>query len=165
LPLIDSMTKNIKQAPEELCKGRLEMIEAGGRLCQLLGMPRSIGQIYGLLFFSAEPLSLDEITSLLGISKASASTGTRMLVTWMAIRPVWIPGDRRDYFEVLANFVRPRIVSSGKRLGSLATTLAEDQATGRLTPEEYEICSRRLGNLSRVQARLDRFAPLAEKLL
>ncbi|HVY68678.1 MAG TPA: hypothetical protein VHH73_02050 [Verrucomicrobiae bacterium] len=169
------MTKTTRQLPE-LCKVRLEMIEAGGRLCQLIGMPRSIGQIYGLLFFSPEPLSLDEITALLGISKASASTGTRVLVAWTAIRPVWVPGDRRDYFEVvedlaaslrnvLANFVRPRITSSGKRLGSLASTLAEDKAAGRLTDEEFELCTRRLGNLSRMQARLDKIAPLAEKFL
>jgi DNA-binding transcriptional regulator GbsR (MarR family) len=149
------------------------MIEACGRLGQLLGVPRSAGQIYGLLFFSSSPLSLDQITCLLGISKASASTGTRMLAGWTAIRTVWVPGDRRDYFEVveefavlirnvLANYVRPHVNTSGKRLASIVTTLAQDQANGRLTPEEFEICSRRIGNLSALQVQLDKLAQLAE---
>lgn len=84
-------------------KTRREIIEAGGRLCQLLGLPRSTGQIYGLLYLSAKPLSLDDMVDLLGISKASASCGTRQLASLCAIRPVWMPGDRRDYFQSVAD--------------------------------------------------------------
>src|SRR5256885_16551818 len=112
---------------KSLSRTRREMIEAGGRLYQILGLPRSTGQIYGLLYRSTTPLALDDMVELLGISKGSASTGTRQLTSWGAIRQVWIPGDRRDYYEVVAEVgklirgcftdrIKPRLTSSQNRL-------------------------------------------------
>src|ERR1044071_5882353 len=133
-----------------LSRTRLEMIEACGRICQVFGLPRSLGQIYGLLYLAPEPLSLDDISELLGISKASASTGTRQLSAWGGIRQVWVQGDRRDHFAVepeLGNllrsgymdFFKPRLVSSQKRLDRLMATLNEDLAQGALSREEYAL--------------------------
>ena len=159
-----------------LSRTRLEMIEAGGRLCQILGVPRSTGQIYGLLFLSPKALALDEIAELLGISKASASTGTRQLLTWRAIRLVWVHGERRDHYEVepdlgnllragYTDFVKPRLNSSYKRVESMSASLEEELAEGLLTREEYKLCSERLKGFLRVQKKLQALAPLAEKLL
>lgn len=159
-----------------LSKTRLEMIEAGGRLCQLLGVPRSTGQIYGLLFLSPKPLALDDIAELLEISKASASTGTRQLLAWRAIRLVWVPGERRDHFEVepdlgnllrssYSDYIKPRLNSSYKRVEKMSATLDEDLAEGVLTREEYKLCAERLKNFLRIQKKLQTLAPLAEKLL
>jgi DNA-binding transcriptional regulator GbsR (MarR family) len=159
-----------------LSKSRLEMVEAGGRLCQLIGMPRSIGQIYGLLFLSPKALSLDDIVEQLGISKGSASTGTRQLLTWRAIRQVWAPGERRDHFEIepdfsklirtsYNDFIKPRLASSYKRVEGLSLSLDEELAQGMLTREEYKLCAERLKNFLRLQKKIQALAPLAEKLL
>ena len=94
------MIETLEKEPQVLSKTRLDMIEAGGRVCQLLGVPRSTGQIYGLLYLSPKPLSLDDIAEALRISKASASTGTRQLLAWRAIHQVWVHGERRDHFEI-----------------------------------------------------------------
>jgi len=67
-------------SPPTLCKTRLDMIEVSARVCQFLGIRRSTGQIYGLLYLSPEPLTLDEIAESLGISRGSVSTGTRLLL-------------------------------------------------------------------------------------
>ena len=104
-------------------KSQQEMVEAGGRLAQIVGMPRSIGQIFGLLYLSYEPISLSDISCKLSISKASTSTGTRQLLALRAIRKVWVPGERRDYFEAIDEFgellrggyksiIKPRVNSS-----------------------------------------------------
>lgn len=45
----------------------------------VLGVPRSIGQIYGLLFASPRPLSFTDITEKLDISRGSASQGLKAL--------------------------------------------------------------------------------------
>lgn len=45
----------------------------------MLGVPRSVGQIYGLLYATPEPLSHSEIVERLGISKGSASQGLQFL--------------------------------------------------------------------------------------
>jgi len=46
---------------------------------RVLGLPGSVGEIYGLLFISREPLSLDDLVRRLKISKGSASQGLRAL--------------------------------------------------------------------------------------
>ena len=159
-----------------LSRTRLDMIEACGRIGQVFGLPRSLGQIYGLLYLAPDPLSLDHIAELLGISKASASTGTRQLAAWGGIRQVWVPGDRRDHFQVepdvtnllrsgLSEFLKPRLSSSQKRLQRLEETLEEDLSHGSLSQEEYRFCAERLKKFAQVQKKLQSLAPLAEKLL
>ena len=157
-------------------KTRREMIESGARLCQLLGLPRSIGQIYGLLFFSTQPMSLDDIVEYLGISKASASNGTRQLSSFGAIRQVWMPGERRDYFEViddlngvirtgLFDFLKPRLESSRKRLSGMMQSLAEDLERDLITSEEHYVLLARVKKLNGVQEKLTKALPWAEKLI
>jgi hypothetical protein len=46
---------------------------------QAFGVPRSVGQIYGLLFATAEPLSFSDIVERLDISKGSISQGLQFL--------------------------------------------------------------------------------------
>ena len=46
---------------------------------RLAGLPRSIGEIYGLLFISAEPLAMDDLVERLNISKGSASQGLSLI--------------------------------------------------------------------------------------
>lgn len=147
-----------------------------GSLCRRLGLPRSTGQIYGLLYFSVRPLSLDEIAVQLGVSKASASTGTRQLSAWGAIHQTWVPGERRDFFEVVPDlgglfrnvyrdFVKPRLSASQSRFSQMLDLLATDLQSGAVTRREFDVCSERIKALQRVQKRLTAVAPLVEKLL
>ena len=62
------------------------------------GLPKSYGQIYGLLFCRDVPLSMDEIMDLLEISKGSASQGLRALRRLGAISSKYAPGDRKERF-------------------------------------------------------------------
>lgn len=157
-----------------MAKSRRDMIEASGRIFQLLGLPRSTGQIYGLLYLSNRPLALDDLVEMLSISKGSASTGTRHLAGWGAIRQVWVPGERRDYFEAVpdlksllrgsySEFIKPRLNSSEKRLSAMLADLERDEKEGVISREEYEFCQERLKALGRLQKKVKTFAPLAEK--
>jgi len=152
------------------------MIDSAGRLSQLIGLPRSTGQIYGLLYLSPKPLSLDDIVELLGISKASASTGTRQLTSLRAIRQIWVPGERRDHFQAepdvaallrtgYTEFLKPRLNSSHKRLERMTASLDEDRACGSITEEDYRLCADRLQRFFQIQNKLQMLVPLAEKLL
>ena len=157
-------------------RSRLQFIEAAGGLCRRLGLPRSLGQIYGLLFFSASPLSLDDIVKYLGISKASASTGTRQLAAWGAIRQVGVPGDRRDFFEVVPDlavilrtvyrdFFKPRIAISQRRFAELDANLQKDVEDGLITRVECQVYNRRLKSLDRLHRKLEAATPLIERFL
>ncbi len=161
---------------DSLPNSRREFVETAGRLCQMLGLPRSTGQIYGLLYLSPRPLSLDDIAELLSISKASASTGTRQLAAWQAVKEVWVPGDRRDHFEALGdlrellragyrNFFQPKFEKSQRKLDVLLTALEQDRKDGVITREDYTFCRERLDHLGKLQDRVDKILPLAETFL
>ena len=62
------------------------------------GLPKSYGQIYGLLFCRDQPLAMDEVMQLLQISKGSASQGLRALRQLGAVSTVFEPGDRKEKF-------------------------------------------------------------------
>ena len=161
---------------DSLGRTRLEFIEVAGRVCQIAGLPRSVGQMYGLLYLSPKPLALDDIAELLSISKASVSTGTRHLASWQAIRQVWIPGDRRDHFEVVGDlremlrtvytgFVTPKYAKSERKLEGLLETLDAELRDGGLSRDEHAFCKERLAHFTRLQHRIGKLLPLVEKLL
>lgn len=148
----------------------------GGNFCRRLGLPRSLGQIYGLLFLSNRALSLDEISETLRISKASVSTGARQLAVWGAIRQVWVPGARRDFFEAVPEIGRtlrdlyesafkPRLESSRKRLDEMLLELDSPGAEDGLAVEERRHIQSQLRSLSRLHGKLQTVSSVLDKLI
>tara|TARA_Y100000589_G_scaffold324285_1_gene360210 strand:- start:414 stop:962 length:549 start_codon:yes stop_codon:yes gene_type:complete len=172
----ETIPKNQARSEFVQSKALQEMVEVGGRICQILGLPRSTGQIYGLLYLSAKPLSLNLMSSMLGISKGSVSIGTRQLASWGAIRKVWIPGDRRDFYEVVEdlrqlirgsynNLIKTKIESSKKRLANIESNLQEDIKCGAITLDKKIILEGRIKALQKIQERMLKFLPLIEKII
>ena len=67
---------------------------------RVAGLPRSVGEIYGLLFVSAEPLAMDDLVVRLNISKGSVSQGLKFLRTLGAIREVEGPDVRLSLIHI-----------------------------------------------------------------
>lgn len=55
---------------------------------QLFGIPKSVGQIYGLLYASSRPLGFWDMVERLGISKGSVSYGMQLLRDLGAVNEV-----------------------------------------------------------------------------
>lgn len=112
-----------------------EMIETFVNIAALLALPRSIGEIYGLLFATEEPLSLDDVVERLHMSKGAASGGLRWLRAMGAIRLNYQAGQRRDYFaaetelrQLISSLVAERIdphLQNGRRRVARLEELAE----------------------------------------
>lgn len=85
---------------------REESVEYFVSFVQMFGLPKSIGQIYGTLFVSTVPLSMDEIISDTGISKGSASQGLTLLRSLGAVTSLHQEGDRREHFTADLNVSR-----------------------------------------------------------
>src|SRR5476651_668138 len=77
----------------------LESIDLFIRSVQVLGLPRSIGEIYGFLFAQSRPQPMEILIRRLGISVGSASQGLRFLKNIGAIKVTLHPGDRREFFS------------------------------------------------------------------
>lgn len=107
---------------------------------QVFGLPKSIGQIYGLLFIAEEPLSMDDIADSLRISKGSASQGLGLLRTLGAVTTASTPApnDRREHFvadlnvsRIVTHFFEDRFrpcLDRGEQLLDSMVELAGDNA-------------------------------------
>jgi len=114
---------------KELEQIRRRFIESAGHTTQSLGEGRVIGQIFAYLYFSREPLSLDDLVEALDISKGSASMTVRQLEQWGAVRRVWIKGDRKDYYEsvdTLGKIARKAMLDTLSRRMSAMNGLLEE---------------------------------------
>ena len=80
----------------------LETIQLFVQLARALGQPRTVAEIYGLLFISPHPLSLDDLVERLNLSKGSGSQGLRYLSDLGAVRVVYLAGERRTHYEAVA---------------------------------------------------------------
>jgi DNA-binding transcriptional regulator GbsR (MarR family) len=88
------------QAEEPMDRPIAQFIERMGVALESDGMPRIAGRILGLLLVSEDALSLDELASELGVSKASISTNARLLEQRGVLERISRPADRRDYYRV-----------------------------------------------------------------
>jgi len=83
----------------EIEKVRDYFIEIAGSMAGNLGLNSIAGQMYALLYISSEPVSLDEITHILKVSKGNASVNIRVLERWGAVKKVWVKGSRRNFYK------------------------------------------------------------------
>lgn len=140
---------------------------------RVLGLPRSIGEIYGLLFISPSPLSLDDLVHRLQISKGSASQGLRMLKSLGAVREAESNGgaERRTYYEpavelkrLVGGFIReqirPHLDSGRTKINRLAETARDVE-----DPEHRRFLCDRVERLEQWMNSGGRVLPILQKIL
>src|SRR5699024_1518764 len=66
-----------------------QLIQVIGTGMSLYGITCSIGRLYGVLYFSDEPLTLDDMRDALEMSKTSMSTGVRTLSEMKMVEPTF----------------------------------------------------------------------------
>lgn len=124
-------------AAEAISAGEAEFVDFFVALARALRAPKSLGEIYGLLFASAEPRTFDGIVSALRISRGSASQGLRLLRSLGAVRVIYVPGDRRDHFlaetelrKLVTGFLSetalPQLEASAGRLDRIESSIPKD---------------------------------------
>jgi DNA-binding transcriptional regulator GbsR (MarR family) len=140
LPLVEKeppQTGPDRPPAAQLTSLETEVIDLFVQLSRLLGQPRSLAEIYGLLFISGRPLAMDDLIERLQLSKGTASQGLKFLCNIGAVRMVYVAGERRTHYEAVAE------------LRNLATRFLRDQ----IVP-----------HLDNGQARLERIADMLKQL-
>lgn len=69
-----------------------------GEMGSRWGFNRTIGQMVGLLVINESPLTANDISETLNISRGNVSMGIKELQSWRLIKTYHIPGDRKDYY-------------------------------------------------------------------
>ena len=106
------------------------------RVAETFSLPRSVAGIYHALFLAEKDLSFTEIVETSGLSKASASTGLKLLESMLAVEIIHVPNDRNTYYRpelsirrLAAGFLKqsllPGLEAGGRLLESAPSTSAE----------------------------------------
>jgi DNA-binding transcriptional regulator GbsR (MarR family) len=158
------------QAVKPLNALEVEVIDLFVQFSRMMGQPKSVAEIYGLLFVSPRPLSMEETMERLKISKGSTSQGLRFLRSLGAVKQVYVPGQRAAHFECVAQlrnlaarFLRDQILAhldgSLDRVDRLAA-LVQD-----LPHDERELVRGRIGMLESWQKKTRKILPIVLKIL
>ncbi len=155
-----------KEATAILEEWEIELLNIFVGLFDSFGVPKSVAQIYGVLFCAEQPLTQEEIGQKLQISAGSASQGLRFLVDIGAAHKQSTPGQRGSQFtpersmrRLLGYFIdvkmRPRMRTGKERLETLRDRL----------PENDKLAQKRLETLLQWQSKANKLLPVISKFL
>ena len=154
----------------QLSELEIEAIDMFINFLRIIGLQKSIGEIYGLLFVSAKPLTMDDIMNRLDISLGAASQGLKLLRSVGAVKAVYSPGTRRDHFTAdleLSKFatvfikeeLRPRVERALERIQHM------ESLTVSMSAEERQATRQRLIRLRHWLEKGEKMLPWALKFL
>lgn len=143
-----------------------QVLEFFSDAVKVLGLPKSVGELYGILFISKEALSLDDMVERLGMSKGGASQGLKMLRTLGAVREVEGMSGRKVFYEADAELkslvggfireeVRPHLDSAKLKIERMRTPDVEAD----------EFYSERVDKLDKWRKRAGLVLPILQKIL
>jgi DNA-binding transcriptional regulator GbsR (MarR family) len=89
-----------------LQRADLAAADAVGAIMELWGFRRQLGRIWAVLFLSDRPLAAPELCARLEISTGLLSMSLAELRRWGVVRPVEVPGDRKEHYEAETNVWR-----------------------------------------------------------
>jgi len=149
----------------------VSIIDSFVRAASLIGLPRSIGEIYGVLYCSAAPMDFDQIVERLGISRGSVSQGLKTLRQLGAVRPHYLAGVRKDHYvpelsmeRLVRGFLKdqftPHLESSQERLAAIESQVAAIAAA----PQRAHAAAR-LNTLKTWQTRIRKLLPVVLTVL
>lgn len=131
----------MSSSPPALTPFQREAVELFVGAFAVLSLPRSLGEIYGLLYSSEEPLAFDDLVTRLELSKGSVSEGLRLLRSLGAVSLVPVPDSRKDHFTAetslrklaggyLRDRIEPYLTGGEERLAALRRSIDADRSKG-----------------------------------
>jgi DNA-binding transcriptional regulator GbsR (MarR family) len=163
---MDARSTDAPSPPAALSPWETSTIEVFIRAASLIGLPRSVGEIYGLLFCASEPQTFDQLSARLGISRGSVSQGLKFLRQLGAVKVHYVAGSRKDHYQpelsmkrLVSGFVRdqftPHLESGGERLTAIESLIAAES-----DPELRQHATQRINTLRTWQGRTQKLLPI-----
>ncbi|MET3506070.1 GbsR/MarR family transcriptional regulator [Halalkalibacter oceani] len=134
------MLENKEDEWQRLEEARERFIHELSKNIYLYGISESVGRLYGTVLFAESPMTLDQMSQELKMSKTSMSTGIRALLEANMVERVWQKGVRKDLYEtendwyksfstVFVKRWRTSVDNNLKAVYKLRSTLAELSGT------------------------------------
>ncbi|CAA6680054.1 MULTISPECIES: GbsR/MarR family transcriptional regulator [unclassified Lentimonas] len=160
------MPTDVTATPAALSPWETSTIEVFIRAASLIGLPRSVGEIYGFLFCAQSPQTFDELAERLGISRGSVSQGLKFLRQLGAVKVHYVAGSRKDHYQpelsmkrLVHGFVRdqfsPHLESGGERLDAIDALIESEP-----DPALRAHAAQRINTLRTWQSRMQKLMPI-----
>src|SRR6185503_1666638 len=88
---------------ERLAQLEDQFVDLWDTMSSLWGISPTMARIHGVLYISGAALSMDDIMARLAISRGNVSMNLSKLLEWGLVRRVHKRGDRKEYYESLAD--------------------------------------------------------------
>jgi DNA-binding transcriptional regulator GbsR (MarR family) len=88
----------------DIANARESFIQGVSRIANFWGLPKAMGAIYGVIYLSPAPITLDTMVEQVGVSKGAVSTNVRNLERLGMIHKHFKVGDRKDYYTAETDF-------------------------------------------------------------
>ncbi len=126
------------------------LIQGMSQISLFWGFPKGMGAIFGALYLSPAPLSLDELVSQVGITKGAVSTNVRALQRLGMVHPLVKIGERKDYYAAETDFwkitrgilkerEKSEFDQALRSVGESLESVEQAQAGATLAPEEARL--------------------------
>lgn len=132
--------------PTSISSARQHFLLGMSRISEFWGFPKAMGAIYGALYLSPTPLSLDTLVEQAGVTKGAISTNVRALERLGMVHRHLEFGDRKDYYyaetdfwKLIRDILKEREKTEFDRALRMVTESLEMVDNATLTPEEIEM--------------------------
>lgn len=173
LPAVVSVKSRLvisDERPAEVANFEEEVVDLFVSMADLLGIPKSVAAIYGIVFASPQPVSFADIDARLDFSKGSISQGLKLLREIGAIKEVSTTEDRAELFEpdlelrrMVRRFLEQRVqtqIETGERkLAQLARVVPGGRSA------EADVLRSRLKHLQRSHLKARKLLPIIQGFL
>lgn len=146
-----------------------ELINLFTRLVQIVGLPRSLAEIYAVLFASPDPMCMEDVITRTRLSQGGVSQGLRQLRAFGALQTVYVPGDRRTFFaiednlrKVAAGFLKEQVLPQIEDWPARMQRIRELASSGS---GQTSASTERIEKLGRWHRRLEQATPDLLKLI
>jgi HTH-type transcriptional regulator, glycine betaine synthesis regulator len=135
---------------------RAVFVDGMGRIADFWGVGRVMGRLWGVLYLSQTPLSMDELGQAVGVTKGHVSTNLRSLERLHLVDRSAVGGERKERYRAETDFWRfvQRIMREREQkelehaIGSVERSLAAlEHEKGAMPGEEYRFLRERLRNI------------------
>ncbi|WYP25618.1 GbsR/MarR family transcriptional regulator [Alkalihalobacillus sp. FSL W8-0930] len=143
------MDKESENPSQQIEKAREDLIQELSQNMHLYGISESVGRLYGTVLFANEPVTLDEMSQSLGMSKTSMSTGMRVLTEANMVEKAWKRGVRKDLYQPVDDWYKSfsttfvkrwklSVVNNLQAVHQMRDTLIDIEQHKELTSTEYK---------------------------
>lgn len=137
-----------------------QLLSSFAQVCQIYGIPPTLGRLYAVLYLSPDPMSLAELAEATGAAKSTTSVSLRRLERYRFVRRLPRGSDRKDYYvpvtdplELLQDWVRlfvePEMQVAGDMVRAVERDLTAAVTAGEYGEAEAEAMRERVGEMRR----------------